>query len=201
MLQILVDATVATSFTLNETKDPTLVSRSQQFLWGMGFSTVGDGCLVFRRAFMVGVISFAISLCFYINVLGLVESLMTISAMGVVCGLCIFAFSTTIAVVFKRLLDKSYFVKIPARSRCILSTLMLFYFLILSTLLWSAVLLLLRQNSRNGICAAIGAVMFYTSDLLIAATAIFDLRLLQGRALVMLTYYAAQLFLALSLGM
>lgn len=167
----------------------------KQFLLGIAFSAIGDGCLAFPRprVFMAGIISFTVSICFYISVLGLMESVVNITFVGVASGVCIYTMSFAITLLFKNIMDT----KLPAKY--LLIAMILLYFLLLSTLLWSGVLFLLRQNSLAGICSAIGTAMFYTSDVLIAASAILDLRLLKGRALVMLTYYSAQLLLAISL--
>lgn len=154
----------------------------KQFLLGIAFSAIGDGCLAFPRprVFMAGIISFTVSICFYISVLGLMESVVNITFVGVASGVCIYTMSFAITLLFKNIMDT----KLPAKY--LLIAMILLYFLLLSTLLWSGVL-------------AIGTAMFYTSDVLIAASAILDLRLLKGRALVMLTYYSAQLLLAISL--
>ena len=92
-------------------------------------------------------------------------------------------------------------VRLKPLAKTVLLVLIVAYFMILSALLWSGTLLLLKRNDIAGVCAAAGAAMFYTSDMLIAASAIWQFRLLQGRALVMITYYSAQLFLAFAIHM
>ncbi len=168
----------------------------KQFVWGITFSVIGDGCLVFPRVFIIGIISFATSLCIYIDVLELQESLSNISFGGVACGVCICVLSLTIILVFRK---QSRQLQSTNVTRCVLTPLLLLYFFILSMLLWSGIALFLRQSDLSGACSAIGVTFFYISDVLIAASAILDLRILQGRALVMITYYTAQIFLAISL--
>lgn len=165
---------------------------TRQFLWGITFSALGDGCLVFKKVHVIGIISFGVSLCFYISMLEFVASVSDIGVGGVACGLGVLLLSLTIVLVFR-----SQAKPLPVRS--IYTALIFVYFLTLSTLLWSAAVLLLRQNNFAGICSAVGAAMFYVSDILIVASAIWDARLLQGRALVMMTYYTAQLCFAISL--
>lgn len=170
-----------------------------QLLWGIAFSVVGDGCLVFRTVWFVGVASFGVSLCFYISMLGFVESVFNIGFAEVACGLGVFLLSLTIHLVFRSQTNKARTKPLPVRS--IVSALILFYFSVLSTLLWSAAVLLLRQKNLISVCSTVGAAMFYASDVLIVASAVWDARLLQGRALVMITYYTAQLFLAISVAL
>ena len=170
----------------------------RHFIWGLAFSAVGDGCLVFPEIglFVPGLISFAISLCFYISALGLVESLQDISYVGVLCGLCTLSLSSGILLVFKNRMIPQ---RLKPLAKIVLIVLIVMYFMILSVLLWSSTLLFLRQTYVVGTCSMIGAAMFYTSDMLIAAGAIWDFTLLQGRWLVMTTYYSAQLLLAISM--
>ena len=174
---------------------PEEVSLLKQFIWGLTFSAIGDGCLVFPRIFIAGILSFAVSLCIYINVLGLTDSLVNIGFGGVASGVCICILSLSILVIFS---VQSRKVRVTGVTRHVLRVLLLIYFFILSTLLWSGVSLFLRQNNRVGTYSAIGASFFYISDVLIAASAILDFRILQGRYLIMLTYHTAQIFLAYS---
>lgn len=171
------------------------ITTMKQLLWGIAFSAIGDGCLVFPKVFIVGIISFATSLCIYINLLDLKESITNIGIGGAIVGMCICALSLTIILAFMTQRGK---VKTNRVSTSVLSVLLLGYFSILSTLLWSGISLFLRQQDLTGACSAAGVTFFYISDVLIAASAVLDFRILQGRALVMLTYYTAQLLLASS---
>lgn len=173
------------------------ILSTKQFLWGVAFSGIGDGCLVFRKVGVVGVMSFAVSLCFYISMLGFVESVLNIGFGDLVCGLGILLLSLTILLVFRSQTKKARVTPLPAKS--LLTALVLLYFSVLSTLLWSAAVMLLRKNNLTGLLSAVGATLFYISDMLIVASAIWDAMLLQGRALVMVSYYTAQLFFAISI--
>jgi hypothetical protein len=169
--------------------------RGQLFLWGITFSALGDGCLVFKKVHIVGIISFGVSLCFYIVMLEFPESLANIGFGGVACAFGVFLLSLTIALVFRSQTKNARTAPLPIKS---LYTAMIFlYFAILSTLLWSGAMLLLQHSSIASMYSAIGAAMFYVSDILIVASAIWDARLLHGRALVMVTYYTAQLCFAI----
>ena len=76
--------------------------------------------------------------------------------------------------------------------------LVLFYFVLISLMLWSALLQLQHKSDMASFCAAAGGLLFYVSDILIAAGAIWQMNiLLYRRVLVMITYYSAQLFITL----
>ena len=75
----------------------------------------------------------------------------------------------------------------------------LVYFILISLMLWSVILQLQQSYSLFNVFGAVGGLLFYVSDVLIAAGAIWQLRvLLHGRILVMCTYYGAQLLITLS---
>lgn len=169
------------------------ISAMKQFMLGLTFSAIGDGCLVFPKVGIAGVISFATSICIYIHVLQSLDSIYNIGIGGIVCGVCICILSSAIILTFRRLSER---VRIPRGTRAVMSALIFAYFLILSVLLWAGILLLLKQSDSAGACAAIGVMFFYISDVLIAASAVLDLRILQGRGLIMITYYTAQMVLA-----
>ena len=170
--------------------------KVKQFLWGITFSALGDGCLVFKKVHVIGIISFGVSLCFYIRMLEFAGSISNIGFEGAACGLGVILLSFAIVLVFRSQTKRARTPPLPARS--IYTALIFMYFSVLSALLWSGLVLLLRQNNFSGVCSAVGAALFYVSDILIVATAIWDARILQGRAPVMISYYTAQLCFAVS---
>ncbi len=171
-------------------------NRRFQLLIATTFSCIGDGCLVFPKIFIFGVISFAASLLLYTNLLELVDSLVYITLEAVLVGFCIFFIGVLITVTIRVVTSSSN--KFPPIPKYV-STLILLYFTVLSVLLWSGLMLFLRRRDHIGAGAAVGVIMFYISDLMIAASAFWNMHLLQGRGLIMLTYYTAQLFLMLSI--
>lgn len=167
------------------------------FIVGLAFSAFGDGCLVFHEVFLAGVISFGISLCLYINVLGFVESIFKITHEGLMYGLGIFVMSSIILLIFNSYTRST---KSSQPGKTVVTALILLYYSVLSVLLWSGFLLMLRHpDIAVGVCAVFGTTMFFMSDMLIIASAIWKVRLLQGRVLVMMSYYTALLFLSFSL--
>jgi len=187
---VVLSAAEATTF-----KESTKSNRLLLLL-ALTFSCIGDGCLVFPKVFPVGVASFGVSLVLYINLLEIRDSISYLRLDGVLLGICIFFVGALISITIKVMTSRS--TKIRTVPKVVMAVI-LSYFLILSILLWSGLLLFLRHRDQVGAGAAVGVIMFYISDLLIAASAFWDLRLLRGRGLVMLTYYTAQLFLALSI--
>lgn len=170
--------------------------RMMKLLLAITFSCIGDGCLVFPQIFVLGVASFAVSVLLYINVLEVVDSVTYISLGGILSGICIFFLAVLLVVTIKITSMRSrHFPRVPKT----VMVLILVYYFILSVLLWSGITLFLRQRSLVSASAAIGVTMFYISDLLIAASAFWNLTLLRGRGLIMLTYYTAQLLLTLSI--
>lgn len=167
----------------------------KHFLWAITFSAIGDGCLVFPKVLPAGVFSFGVAVCIYINMLDLAKSLHDIGPGGVISGLSIFTFYLVLPLFFIYKQGRNLL-----QAKLIL-VIVLFYFFLLSLLLWSGILLHLRLGLGNlaGICSVAGVVLFFVSDLLIGAGVLWNFRILQGRVLVMLTYYTAQLLLAISL--
>ena len=171
-------------------------TRRMLLLLALILSCIGDGCLVFHKVFVFGVVSFAVSLLLYINTLEITDSLAYMSVEGVLAGICILFLGILISITIKVMTSRSS--KFPSVPKLIIALILSYYF-ILSMLLWAGLMLFFRRKDHLGAGAAVGVIIFYISDLLIAASAFWDLRLLRGRGLIMLTYYAAQLFLMLSI--
>ena len=171
-------------------------SRGIKLLCAITFSCIGDGCLVFPKIFLVGVLSFAASLLFFIHVLEMADSITYISFEGILSGICIFFLAVLVVIMVMSASARSHhFPRIPR----MVTFLILIYYTLLSTLLWSGLLLFLRRRDLVSAGAAVGAAMFYVSDLLIAASSFWTVFILQGRVLIMLTYYTALVLLTLSL--
>ena len=187
---------VANLVSLQKNQSMQKKSRIMKLVWALTLSCIGDGCLVFPPVFFVGVLIFTVSLFLYINVLEVVDSIKYITYEGILTGVCIFFLAVVLVITITITSTRSrHFPKVPR----MMVLLVLFYYFILSMLLWSGVMLFLRQRDLASVGAAVGVVMFYISDLLIAASAFWNLHLLQGRCLIMLTYYTAQLLLTLSI--
>jgi len=171
-------------------------------LWGLMFSCIGDGCLVFPSkitCIWFGLLSFAVAQCIYIHLFGLhLDLVLNLPLQGIVSAACVALVSGAILWGFQMQLKAHKRTDFKVHPLIIISVIV--YFILISTMLWSAVLQLQLRSDLASALGAIGALLFYISDLLIAVSAVLKMRplLLQGRALIMMTYYTAQLFILLS---
>ena len=176
----------------------------QLLTWGLLFSGLGDVLLVYRRSLgLFGLLSFAVSQCVYVALFGLtIDRLVEQSLLGLGSGVVVLLLSLSILLLFGwrfSALLKSGDHGMRRRFIGLVMPLVLVYFVLISLMLWSAVLQLQHRRDFAGVLGAFGGLLFYVSDVLIAAGAIWQLRiLLQGRVLVMVTYYGAQLLITLS---
>ena len=170
------------------------VARLQVVLWGLVFSCIGDGCLVFPRVAPLGLLSFAVAQCIYIYLFGLsVEILLHLPHYSLISALAVGIASTLIFILFHRQLRSFRISMFP-----LLRVGVFIYFVLISVFVWGAVLRFLRIIDLASFVGAVGALLFYVSDILIAASAVWKVQVLQGRALIMGTYFTAQLFIILS---
>lgn len=173
-------------------------------VFGLSFSIIGDALLVFRGTLgLLGVLSFAAAQCVCIALFGLtLERIVEQSFLGLLSGLAVFILSLSILLVFSWrfstvLKDGEHGMR--RRFIGLVMPIALAYFVLISLMLWSAILQLQETPNLLTCLGAIGGLLFYVSDVLIAAGAIWQLRvLLHGRILVMSTYYGAQLLITLS---
>ena len=179
-------------------------TRLQLLLYGLVFSGLGDGLLVFHNSLGIfGIISFAVAQCIYVGLFGLSTTLLAVQTVfGLASGSFVLILSLSILLLFGwrfSALLKSGDPGMRRRFIGLVMPMVLMYFVLISLMLWSAILQLHNNMDLVGFLAAIGGFLFYVSDVLIAAGAIWRLRiLLHGRIFVMVTYYSAQLLITLS---
>ncbi len=169
--------------------------RGYNLIWATTLSAIGDACLVFDNFFLVGVLSFSVSLCFYISIFEFVKSLLEISVGGaVLSGLfTLILYSGTVIIFVQQIIKQTF----PHKS--VVMVVLSLYFLVLSTLLWSGIMLFLRRKDLAGLFSVIGTVSFYISDVLLVVSSLWKFTFLQGRVAIMVTYYTAQLLFTLSI--
>lgn len=176
------------------------IGRMKILLCGLMFSCIGDGCLVFPpKVAWFGLLSFAVAQCIYTHLFGLhLDLVLNLPLQGIVSAACVALVSGAILWGFQMQLKAHKRTDFKVHPLIIISVIV--YFILISTMLWSAVLQLQLRSDLASALGAIGALLFYISDLLIAVSAVLKMRplLLQGRALIMMTYYTAQLFILLS---
>ena len=156
-------------------------------IFGLIFSFLGDLYLVFDSLFLLGVISFTATQLAYIKIFGgwsLLLSSSTIQSENIITAVAITLVS---ALVFFSILPKlSWVLVIPA----------VLYCMVISLMLWSALVTLQHESSLSAKLGAIGACLFYTSDLLLALSR-WRLNIPYGQHLIIITYYVAQLLIPL----
>ena len=173
-------------------------------LLGLIFSCVGDGLLVFRTHLgLFGIISFAIAQLIYIGLFGLsVDRVVEQSMYGLLSGILVLILSFSIVLLFGWRFSSILKTGDHGMRRRFIALVMpmaILYFVLISLMLWSAILQLQHRFDLIGCLGATGGFLFYVSDVLIAAGAIWQFKvLLHGRILVMVTYYGAQLLITLS---
>lgn len=160
-----------------------LVSEQQShlltLLTALLFSMLGDWSLVYQSkpvCFILGIVAFGVQQALYTAMFGF--AIDGIFPIGLVVT------TVTIMIYFYLVPKMKKFLILPSAIYCIL----------IGCMLWRA---LVRFNRYGGLPNAIGAVMFYLSDSLLAVNK-FRRRIVYGETLIMITYYTAQLFITLA---
>ena len=150
----------------------------ERILFGLIFSLLGDFYLVFEEFFIHGVASFAVAQTIYIFlfrghmlVLSPTYGELLIAAGVAVVSLLVYSYIS------------------PKLGR-IIAFCLAGYCTLISIMLWSSLAQTLHSHGTGTFMGAIGAAMFYTSDLLLAVK--WRIKIFWGSELVMITYYVAQ---------
>ena len=162
---------------------PGLRQKQSRLFWGLVFSCIGDAYLVFPEFFLFGVVAFSIAQAIYVSLFGGgLELFFAAESNEVMSGLAI-ASVTTLAVICI----------LPKLKRVMVIPCMV-YACLISLMLWSAVVQLQKKPSDENVVGAVGACMFFTSDLLLTVNR-WRLQIPYAQVLIMLTYYTGQLFI------
>ena len=159
-------------------------------------STVGDAFLVLPVVFPIGILAFGIAQILYALMFGARglpnSSLSTLVFMFIlVAGFC-----TGIFLSIHRPFGKLF----KENMNTALIVLMMAYIAMISTMLWMALLQHAVFGSVQSLLALVGGTLFFMSDLSILLSAIFSSHwIFKRRIFVMVTYYAAQLFIVISI--
>ena len=157
--------------------------KQSRLFWGLVFSCIGDAYLVFPEFFLFGIVAFAIAQAIYTSLFGGgIGLFFEAESNELMSGLAI----ALIAVLFALYL-------LPKLKKVLVIPVVI-YSCLISLMLWSAVVQLQRRPSDESIIGAIGASMFFTSDLLYAVNK-WRLQIPYAQVFIMLTYYTAQLFI------
>ena len=158
-------------------------------------SLLGDAFLVSPVTFPIGVASFGIAQVLYSFII-ISFSLTRASYYNIlVSGLCVMALDALVLVLvsqrLKIVLDN------VNRNRRLIGVLIILYFILISLMLWTALIMFFVFFNISSFIGFLGALLFYVSDLSIAMSAVFPFRIFRRRILVMITYYTAQLLITI----
>eukprot|EP00118_Oscarella_pearsei_P017829 m.179287 g.179287 ORF g.179287 m.179287 type:complete len:235 (+) comp39215_c0_seq1:68-772(+) len=160
-------------------------SYNRRILGGLVFSCVGDGLLVYTNDYFIqGLLAFAVAHGLYGMAFGLRPFKAKVGAVLGVAALISYSF-------------------IYPNLKGILTWLCLFYSIMLMLMVWRALARAWHYVTKHNkhlpwaTCLVIGVSLFWLSDLVLAWDA-FRMHLPWGKYFVMVTYYAAQLGISLS---
>ena len=157
------------------------VINLSKLFWALLFSCIGDACLVFTDYFILGVTAFSISQGIYVSLFGGGLSIFqSVSYEEVAIGISVVAATCLV------------YVSIVHHMKPLLAVLVAMYCVLISTMLWNALIQAHRSLNNYTIMGAAGATLFYISDLLLSINK-WRTKLPWGQIWIMTTYYSAQL--------
>lgn len=158
---------------------------SRRILLGLIFSGIGDIFLVWKNTYFIhGMAAFGIAHILYIRAFGFQAKNWLVGLLCLLPGFLI------------------YYVCYPGLQGKLVIAVLIYGFVI-TGMMWRAITCVQNQIEENGLCrwtrmsACIGAALFYLSDNIIAINK-FWFPVPGSRALIMTTYYAGQMFIAMS---
>lgn len=157
-------------------------------------SVIGDAFLVLPVVFPVGVVSFGCAQVMYTVIFGArglpnstwPQNIVLLLLVGGVSFGLFLVLRDPISNLFKKYLNIRMVV------------LIVIYISLISMMLWSALLQHAVVSNVQSLLALIGGILFFISDLMIVVSAVFSHWIFKRRMLVMVTYYFAQLLIAIS---
>ena len=162
---------------------PGSVSKLSQLFWGLVFSCIGNAYLLFPNYFLFGVVSFVIAQSIYIFLFGgSFTMFQEVSQIEVMIGLAVAAVCLLMCI-----LHMVHMEPLTAAGATV-------YSVLISTMLWSALIQAHRSPNDLTILGATGAVFFYTSDVILSIDK-WGKTVPYGQVFIMTTYYSAQLFI------
>lgn len=165
-------------------KSSSFLPRLQRYNWSLIFCMIGDAYLVFPSLFIYGLISFAIGqgflLLMFSDDLYILDQL---TQSEVISGLCVLALSV------------AFYMWMYSRFKCAMVCPTLVYTLLISVMLWCAIMQAQKFTSIITLSGAVGAGLFYTSDVMLSVNK-WRMRIPMADVVVMATYYIAQLLIA-----
>lgn len=163
-----------------------LTTQFGSVFFGLLFSCIGDFYLVFDGFFIHGIVSFAIAQAIYVGLFHghtLISPSPSYNEVIAAAGIAVVSLSV-------------YFYLLPKLNR-ILAACLFGYCVLISLMLWSSFAQMLHCHNASTVVGAIGAGMFYTSDLLLGVNR-WRIKIMFGPELIMITYYVAQFLIVWS---
>ena len=169
-------------------KGPSYLPNLKRLGWGLVFSAIGDAYLVFDKLFIYGLLAFSVSQALYFISFSSEHFYMKLTNLETFLAPSILLLSMMIY--FYVLPKVKWSIAIPG----------FFYFILISGMFWSATVQALKfyEYSNYFVVAAVGAGLFYVSDMYLAVN-ISRGPLRHAQYIIMVTYYAAQLLVALGI--
>ena len=158
----------------------------ERIIFGLIFSCVGDCYLVFDSLFILGILAFTATQLIYIGLFG--------------GGILLFSMPNQNELIIAAaiaLVSTLVFLSILPKLNCVLILPVAIYCSIISIMLWCAIVTMQQSIELSTSQGAVGACLFYTSDLLLGVNR-WKLQIPCGSYLIMFTYYAAQILIFLS---
>ena len=188
---VLVVCCVRTAFLIMapfNVKGPSYMPNLKRLGWGLIFSAIGDAYLLFDKLFVYGLLAFSVSQGLYFISFSSEHFYMKLTNTELFLAPAILLLSMII-----------YFYVLP-KVKWSLAIPAFFYFILISGMFWSALVQALKfyQYSNYFVVAAVGAGLFYISDMYLAVN-IGRGPFPHSQYIVMVTYYAAQLLVALGI--
>ncbi len=158
----------------------------ERVLFGLLFSLLGDFYLVFDSFFMLGILAFASAHILYARLFDGGNILFTAYYQNELVSAVAVALVTIL--IYLYILPKlSWVLVLPAA----------IYSFLISVMLWCAITTMLRDPRPATQQGALGACLFYTSDLILSVNR-WRIKLPYGSHIVIGTYYCAQILIFLS---
>lgn len=158
---------------------------SRRILLGLIFSAIGDVFLVWKNTYFIhGMAAFGIAHILYIRAFGFQPRNPLVGSICVLPGLLV------------------YYILYPGLEAKLVIPVLIYGFVV-TGMMWQAITGVQNQIEENGLCrwtkmsACFGAALFYLSDNIIAINK-FCFPVPGARALIMTTYYAGQMGIAVS---
>ena len=180
---------IVTSLGVNPSRGVVNVENLERVIFGLMFSCLGDAYLVYDSFFIHGLLAFACAHLIYIGIFGGALLLfITPSYNELVIAAAVTLVSTfTYLYVLPELRKQSVILVVAAAVYCLLISLML----------WCALVTMHQDTKLSTVQGAVGAGFFYISDLLLSVNR-WGLKIPLGPHLVIGSYYFAQILIFFS---